>query len=209
MADETNIIRFVPAGKVLDFIDGTLRNETPEEYVRQEIEKSLVREYEYGRGEMEVEFRVKMGSASKRCDIAIFPEASPTTQEHVSIICECKAASVPPDARTDGVEQLKSYMSACPNTEYGMWTNGQERFCIRKVRSNGKWTFIEIADLPVKGRPLEEAERPTRGSLKAAESDALLFTFRRCHNYIAANQGLQKPEAFWELLKLIFCKNRG
>ncbi len=87
-----------------------------------------------------------------------------------------------------------------------MWTNGQERFCIRKVRSNGKWTFIEIADLPVKGRPLEEAERPTRGSLKAAESDALLFTFRRCHNYIAANQGLQKPEAFWELLKLIFCK---
>ncbi len=65
MADETNIIRFVPAGKVLDFIDGTLRNETPEEYVRQEIEKSLVREYEYGRGEMEVEFRVKMGSASE------------------------------------------------------------------------------------------------------------------------------------------------
>jgi type I restriction enzyme M protein len=42
--------------------------------------------------------------------------------------------------------------------------------------------------------------------LKAATSDALLFTFRRCHNYIAGNQGLQKPEAFWELLKLIFCK---
>jgi type I restriction enzyme M protein len=33
-----------------------------------------------------------------------------------------------------------------------------------------------------------------------------LFAFRRCHNYIAGNQGLQKPEAFWELLKLIFCK---
>jgi type I restriction enzyme M protein len=34
----------------------------------------------------------------------------------------------------------------------------------------------------------------------------LLFAFRRCHNYIAGNQGLQKPQAFWELLKLIFCK---
>jgi type I restriction enzyme M protein len=33
-----------------------------------------------------------------------------------------------------------------------------------------------------------------------------LFGFRRCHDYIAGNQGLQKPEAFWELLKLIFCK---
>jgi hypothetical protein len=40
----------VQQGKVLDFIDGvTQRNETPEEYVRQEISKSLVREYGYSR----------------------------------------------------------------------------------------------------------------------------------------------------------------
>ena len=31
-------------------------------------------------------------------------------------------------------------------------------------------------------------------------------TFQRCHNYIYANQGLQKAEAFHEMLKLIFCK---
>ena len=42
--------------------------------------------------------------------------------------------------------------------------------------------------------------------LRPATGDNLLFAFRRCHNYIAGNQGLQKPEAFWELLKLIFCK---
>ncbi len=42
--------------------------------------------------------------------------------------------------------------------------------------------------------------------MRPVTSDALLFTFKRCHNYIAGNQGLQKPEAFWELLKLIFCK---
>ena len=40
-----NVVAFiVPQGKIVDFIDGALRNETPEEYVRQEIEKSLVRE---------------------------------------------------------------------------------------------------------------------------------------------------------------------
>ena len=34
----------VEQGKILDFIDGkTQRRETPEEYVRQEIAKSLVR----------------------------------------------------------------------------------------------------------------------------------------------------------------------
>ena len=34
----------------------------------------------------------------------------------------------------------------------------------------------------------------------------LKSVFRRCHNYIYANAGLQKAEAFHELLKLIFCK---
>lgn len=51
-----------------------------------------------------------------------------------------------------------------------------------------------------------DAERPSFDQLKPATSDALLFGFRRCHYYIAGNQGLQKPQAFWELLKLIFCK---
>jgi type I restriction enzyme M protein len=97
-------------------------------------------------------------------------------------------------------------MAACASAEFGMWTNGQERFCFRKVVRGSQVSFPEIIDLPVKGRSLEEAERPTLATLRAAESDALLFTFRRCHNYIAGNQGLQKPEAFWELLKLIFCK---
>jgi type I restriction enzyme M protein len=196
----------VPQGKIVDFIDGNIRNETPEEYVRQEIEKSLVREYQYPRSEIKVEFRVKLGVMRKRVDLAIFPEDADHTQQEISIICECKAGTIPPDHRTEGVEQLKSYMAACVNSEFGMWTNGQERFCYRKVTTGGRIAFVEVVDLPIKGKPLDEVERPTMAALKAATSDALLFTFKRCHNYIAGNQGLQKPEAFWELLKLIFCK---
>lgn len=192
----------VPQGKVLDFIDNTLRSETPEEYVRQEIEKSLVREYEYPRHDIAVEYRVKMGSSSKRADLVIFAETSARKQEDVWAIIECKQAKITPDNRTEGVEQLKSYMAACMNAEFGMWTNGQSRFCYRKV--NGK--PVEVIDLPAKGEPSDASERPTFETLKAAESDALLFTFRRCHNYIHANQGLHKEGAFWELLKLIFSK---
>ena len=66
--------------------------------------------------------------------------------------------------------------------------------------------FDEIPDIPSWGSSEDEAERPRFDQLKAASSDALLFAFRRCHNHIAGNQGLQKPEAFWELLKIIFCK---
>jgi hypothetical protein len=37
----------VPQGKVVDLIDNVLRNDTPEEYVRQEIEKAPLRTYRY------------------------------------------------------------------------------------------------------------------------------------------------------------------
>lgn len=196
----------VPQGKILDFIDETIRKETPEEYVRQEIEKSLIREYRYVRDEIAVEFGVKLGTARKRADLVIFPEGAPHKQEHAWAIIECKAPSVPPGHKTEGVAQLKSYMAGCVNGEFGMWTNGQERFCYRKVTENGKVQFVEISDIPEKGKTLDETERPSFIELRRATSDVLRFTFQRCHNYIAGNQGLQKPEAFWELLKLIFCK---
>lgn len=198
----------VPYGKILDFVDQTtLRNEAPEEYVRQEIEKSIVREYGYPRDEIAVEYSIKVGSSRKRVDLAIFPEGAERKQEAIEAILECKAADVPPNHRTEGIEQLKSYLAVCPNAQFGMWTNGTERFCLRRVVSaGGTVEFAEITDLPVKGRSVEDAEKPSLASLKAATSDALLFAFRRCHDYIAGNQGLQKPEAFWELLKLIFCK---
>jgi type I restriction enzyme M protein len=87
-----------------------------------------------------------------------------------------------------------------------MWTNGVERFCYRRIESGGQMNMEEVPDLPGFGREGEEDDRPRFDQLKPATSDALLFAFRRCHNYIAGNQGLQKPQAFWELLKLIFCK---
>lgn len=196
----------VPQGKLLDFVDGKLRKETPEEYVRQEIEKSLVREYRYSREEIAVEFSVRLGRASKRADLVVFPEGAPHEQGNAWAIVECKAPSVPPKHKKQGVEQLHSYMAACVNVQFGMWTNGQERFCYRRVVTNGTVEFVEISDIPEKGKSVEDAEQPRFEDLRPATSDVLLFTFQRCHNYIAGNQGLQKPEAFWELLKLIFCK---
>lgn len=198
----------VQQGKVLDFIDGvTQRNETPEEYVRQEIAKSLVREYSYPKPQIAVEFTLRLGSRKPRADLVIFPGGADQSQANASLIIECKAQSVKADDRKEGVGQLQSYMAACANVSYGMWTNGLERYCYRKVvRKDGVTVFEETPDIPAFGRSDEDVERPRFDQLKAASSDALLFAFRRCHNYIAGNQGLQKPEAFWELLKLIFCK---
>ncbi len=197
----------VQQGKILDYIDGlTQRTETPEEYVRQEIAKSLVREYDYNKRDILVEFILRLGSRKPRADLVVFDENDHHAQDRVRIIIECKSQKVKSTDRKDGIGQLKSYMSACPNVAYGMWTNGVERICYRRVVTDGEVEFEEIPDIPGKGRTEDEVERPRFDQLKAASSDALLFAFRRCHNYIAGNQGLQKPEAFWELLKLIFCK---
>jgi len=197
----------VEQGRLLDFIDGlTQRRETPEEYVRQEIAKSLVREYRYPKSDIEVEFVVRVGTRKPRADLVIFSNAAPHTQENALIIVECKASTIKASDKKEGVGQLQSYMSACPNATYGMWTNGIERFCYRRLVRDGRVEVEEVPDLPEFGRHAEAEDRPKFDQLKPATTDALLFAFRRCHNYIAGNQGLQKPQAFWELLKLIFCK---
>ena len=187
----------VGQGKTLDFIDGrTQRPDTPEEYVRQEIAKPLVREYRYAKGDVGVEFTLRVGARKPRADLVIFPPKTAHEQAHARIIVECKAPTVKSADKKDGVGQLHSYMAVCPNVEYGMWANSIERFCYRRIVKAGTVLVEEVPDLPEFGRGDEEADRPKFDQLKAATSDALLFAFRRSHNYIAGNQGLQKPQAF-------------
>lgn len=196
----------IPEGKIVDFIDGKLREDTPEEYVRQEIEKSIIKEYNYRKENCEIEFTIKVGSNKKRVDIAIFPENKKHIQENCSLLVECKKEKIQTDDRKEGIEQLKSYMASCLNVELGFWTNGKDRLVFRKVPDSSQLKFEEINDIPKFGQTLDEAEKIRYTDLREATGDNLKFTFRRCHDYIAGNQGLQKPEAFWELLKIIFCK---
>lgn len=197
----------VQQGKVLDYIDGlTQRSETPEEHVRQEIAKSLVREYRYPKSQIAVEFTVQVGTRKPRADLVIFAPDKPHTQENAWIVIECKAPTIKRTDKDHGAGQLKSYLDACPNTILGMWINGDDRVCYRRVEKAGQRHWEEVPDLPQCGKEGDTEDRPRFDQLKPASSDALLFTFRRCHNFIAGNQGLQKSQAFWELLKLIFCK---
>lgn len=197
----------VPEGKVADYLTGKFVKDTPEEYVRQNIAKALVRQYKYAAKDCAPEFAIKVGASRKRADIVVFEPGQEHKQANAYILVETKKADVKPSHKTEGIPQLQSYMAACLNAKYGMWTNGDDRFCYAK-RDNGKggWTFDEIIDIPAFGQTEEEAQRPKRRDLKAATADNLLFAFRRCHNYIAAHEGKQKTEAFWELLKLIFTK---
>ena len=203
---ETQVIS-VPDGSIRDYVDGEFRKDTPEEYVRQTIEKRLINEHKYKREQIKIEFGLKLGSRRPRADIVVFPKDSPEmTQDQVWLIVECKKETVEPRNRKDGVEQLKSYMSACPNCEWGLWTNGRYKEVLRKVRVEDHYEFQEYNDIPAADGSLEDVDRPKRNALKKAYEDNLLMVFKTCHNHIYATDGLQKQPAFFELLKLIFCK---
>jgi type I restriction enzyme M protein len=196
----------VPDGKVSDFLTGKFLNDTPEEYVRQNIEKALVRQYKYDPKDCEPEFSIKVGSSKKRVDIIVFEPGKEHRQENAFILVETKKRGTSPSGKKDGIDQLKSYMAASLNAQYGLWTNGDERFCFAKRSQAKGHSFEEIIEIPQAGQSEEDAQRPKRRDLVPATGDNLLFAFRRCHNYIAGTDGMQKQEAFWELLKLIFCK---
>lgn len=204
---ETKVI-VIPEGKICDYVDGKFRNDTPEEYVRQTIEKRLVNEHKYLPKQIRIEYTLQLGSRKPRADIVIFDkDCTEQIQENIKIIIECKKEAVDARNAKDGVEQLKSYMSACPNCEWGMWTNGKQKEVYRKyVNDKGQIDFMDYNDIPSADGNLDDINRPKRTSLKNAYDDNLLFTFKTCHNHIYVNDGLQKQPAFFELLKVIFCK---
>lgn len=198
----------IPEGKICDYIDGKFRNDTPEEYVRQTIEKRLVNEHKYSPEQISIEYTLQLGSKKPRADIVIFDkDCINQVQENVKLIIECKKETVDARNAKDGVEQLKSYMSACLNCEWGMWTNGKQKEVFHKyVNDKGQIDFMDYNDIPSADGNLDDINRPKRTSLKNAYDDNLLFVFKTCHNHIHINDGFQKQAAFFELLKVIFCK---
>ena len=89
--NETLEIITIPEGKICDYIDGKFRNDTPEEYVRQNIEKRLVNELKYPKERIKVEYNLKVGSKKPRADIVVFHDGCEGfTQENIAIIIECK-----------------------------------------------------------------------------------------------------------------------
>ena len=63
MHEET--ITLIPPGKLRCVITSKLRNDTPEEHVRQRIARSLMEDYGYDRVDVEVEFTVNLGRSKK------------------------------------------------------------------------------------------------------------------------------------------------
>ena len=196
-------ITFIPPGKRRCVITSRLRNDTPEENVRQRVARSLIDQYGYNREDIAVEFTVPIGTRRPRVDLAVFPPGAQHKAENAIILVECKREEVQPTDPNNGVEQLKSYMAACQNCRFGMWVGSELQVFERTVTPAGAYETDTATDIPRFG---SDAPAPPLFSDLVPAEDELIAVFRRCHNYIHGNQGLPKERAFNEFLKVIFCK---
>ncbi len=184
----------VPPGKIKCYITGKFRNDTPEEHVRQRMARSLVEEYGYKKSDLDIEVTIVIGRAKKRADIVIYEENQPHRLESIKVIVEAKKDSIKPSHSDSGVDQLFSYLSATPNAEFGLWV-GSEVLAYRKTAKNGKVIFEDEGDIP-----FADGRGPAEVSFDnlVPATDALKDVFKRCHNYVSANQGGSKEAAFHE-----------
>ena len=201
--DPSQIINFIPPGKLRCIVTGKLRTDRPEEHVRQRIARSLIEDYGYSQEDLEVEFRIRIGSSRRALDLVIFPPGVHHRQENLSIVVECKRETIKPTDRDNGIDQLHSYMSACLNCQFGMWVGSELQVWERVDSGDGLHEFLSATDIPRFG---SDAPTPPHFSDLVPAHDELITVFKRCHNYIYGNEGIQKEPAFQEFLKIIFCK---
>ncbi len=169
--------------------------------MRQRVARSLVEEYGYYKDDIELEFRIDVGRSKKRVDIAIFIHEQPHIQENIFLIAETKREEIRPTDRDNGVGQLHSYLAASFNAKWGLWI-GSELQAYEVIIEDGKRKPLEVADVP----PCGKTQAPRVAFNQLIPAEGLRDVFKRCHNYIYANQGKPKDQAFHDLLKLIFCK---
>lgn len=174
-------------------------DETEEEKVRQRFIDTVKDVYGYQYTNMKVEYGVKRSPSDNQrsipVDIAIFEDGV------AKIFVETKA---PGEDETDGVAQLKDYMSFDPDVHWGIWTDGDKKLYIEKIYAD-KVFFKEAFNIPSKGFS-SVSEEIKKKDLKTGID--LKSVFKNIRAYVAANAiGITRDETVArEIMKIVLCK---
>jgi type I restriction enzyme M protein len=204
--EETIEILEIPDGKIADFITGKWVKETELEVVRQNFERTLVEEYEYPASDIRVDFPIKIwdGDKQKSKKAAVAVMVKDTEDPFVLILIAGPKAN--PTDKTGGANEIEQWLVDTPSAEYGCWTNGIELIYFQKRKTKFETDVFPVNDFPRYGEDATSIYTTDRRRLRAATGNNLLNAFKRCHDYIHANQGGSKEQIFWEFLKLLFAK---
>lgn len=203
--DDLNKVE-APEGKILDYITGQWVKETEQEKVRQNFERTLVEEYNYSIPEIQVDLKIKVWDGDKqkvkKIPLAVINEE---TKDPLILIIIANTKANPTD-KTGGASELEQCLIDVQTAEFGCWTNGIETIFFQKKKSKFETDVFVVNDFPRRGEDAASIYTTDRRRLRVATGNNLLYAFKRCHDYIHANQGGSKEQIFWEFLKLLFAK---
>jgi len=201
----------IQEGKILDFIDGKARPDNELEQTRQNFERTLIEEYRFDKADVGVDVRIKVPDGSKtvarKLSLAVFRDgAKEKEQDDILILIQIAKPGVQPTDARGGATDLEKALIACPNAQFACWTNGIEGIYFQKKKSKFDTDVLPVNDFPRKGEDASSIFTTDRSRLRVATGNNLLNAFKRCHDFIHANQGGSKEQIFWEFLKILFAK---
>ncbi len=193
-------------------LSGNVVKATPKEQNLQSIIEMLNEEYGFELRDMErdwsLSFEDEDGKTKRmKLDLAIFDQDADHDQDSLIRAIVVNDEKVKPEDKKKGVEATLTRILGGTNCEFGLWSNGEEYHFKQKAEDEyGNVEADDITDFPAQGQTMEDLENAgDRVPPRKPANDSLIRTFKRCHDYIYANEGMKKT-AFWELLNLIFCK---
>ena len=185
---------------------------TPKELNLQSIIEMLNEEYGFELRDMERDWSVSFddddGKVKRmKLNLAVFEQGTTHEADNLIRICMVNDEKVKPEDKKKGVEAALTRAMVGTTCDFGLWSNGEEyHFKYLSEDDYGNVEAEDISDFPGQGQSMEDLENAAdRVQPRKPANDSLIRTFKRCHDYIYANEGMKKT-AFWELLNLIFCK---
>jgi type I restriction enzyme M protein len=196
----------IPDGKIADYITGKYVKETEQEAVRQNFERTLVEEYQYPAADIQVDFTIKVWDGDKQKNKKVPLMVMHHEKEEPYVLVMIATPKSNPTDKNGGATHLEQWLVDVPTAEYGCWTNGIETIYFQKKKSKFETDVFPVNDFPRYGEDASSIYTTDRRRLRVATGNNLLYAFKRCHDYIHANQGGSKEQIFWEFLKILFAK---
>lgn len=198
----------IPEGKIQDYITGSFLKDSEQEQIRQNFERTLVEEYNYSNSDIGLDEKIKVydGSKKKTRKVPLVVYHPDKQEKEIYILIQIASPKSEPSAKNNGTTELEQWLVETPSAEFACWSNGIITVYFQKKKLKFDVDVFAVNDFPRKGEDANSIYTVDRSRLRVATGNNLLFAFKRCHDYIHANQGGSKEQIFWEFLKILFAK---
>ena len=197
--------------KIINFVDGRIFEDTPEERIRQKFCKILYYDYDYDKKQIATEVPIYRGSQEVkdikgrpiRADIVVYETKTACAnrnQGQIILIVECKASN-----KTIGYNQLVSYIYNT-NASGGIWFNGSgddsEMECYRRINVPTN-SLKQYPGFPRKNETWDSIGRKKKSELPRPKDIKGLL--RRCHNKLHG-RGTEEDDLTMDMVRIILAK---